>query len=101
MDITPIGIKCVFGNFISCAKTFDHIPYKHCCENSAYDVHKGYHDSHDYSDQNCVPCILGYLQQEIPKRFTMFTEVYLPTESHQESTSGPTKMNSNETLRSM
>ncbi|KAI5681585.1 hypothetical protein M9H77_02813 [Catharanthus roseus] len=41
------------GNCSSRAKTFDHIPYDDCCENSPYDVHKGYHGSHDNSDQNC------------------------------------------------
>ncbi|KAI5664470.1 hypothetical protein M9H77_23793 [Catharanthus roseus] len=40
------------GNFSSRAKAFDHIPYEDC-ENSPYDVHKGYHGSHDYRDQNC------------------------------------------------
>ncbi|KAI5664187.1 hypothetical protein M9H77_23510 [Catharanthus roseus] len=46
---SQIGI----GNFSSRAKTFDHIPYDDCCENSPYDVHKGYHGSHHYSDQSC------------------------------------------------
>ncbi|KAI5681954.1 hypothetical protein M9H77_03182 [Catharanthus roseus] len=33
------------GNFSSHAKAFDHIPYEECCENSLYDVHKGYHET--------------------------------------------------------
>ncbi|KAI5667742.1 hypothetical protein M9H77_17595 [Catharanthus roseus] len=41
------------GNFSSRAKTFDRISYEDCCENGPYDVPKGYHGSHDYSDQNC------------------------------------------------
>ncbi|KAI5667734.1 hypothetical protein M9H77_17587 [Catharanthus roseus] len=41
------------GNFSSYAKAFDHIPYEDCYEKSPYDVRKGYHGSHDYSDQNC------------------------------------------------
>ncbi|KAI5653046.1 hypothetical protein M9H77_30233 [Catharanthus roseus] len=41
------------GNFSYHAKAFGHILHEHCCENSRYDVHKGYHGSHDYSDQNC------------------------------------------------
>ncbi|KAI5681715.1 hypothetical protein M9H77_02943 [Catharanthus roseus] len=31
------------GNFSSRAKAFDHILYEDCCENSPYDIHKGYH----------------------------------------------------------
>ncbi|KAI5678511.1 hypothetical protein M9H77_09461 [Catharanthus roseus] len=38
MDNLPIGIKCALD---------------YCCENSPYDIHKGYHSSHDYSDQSC------------------------------------------------
>ncbi|KAI5672712.1 hypothetical protein M9H77_13076 [Catharanthus roseus] len=41
------------GNFSSRAKTFDHIPYENCCENSPYDVHEGYQGCHDYYDQIC------------------------------------------------
>ncbi|KAI5654045.1 hypothetical protein M9H77_31232 [Catharanthus roseus] len=41
------------SNFSSCAKAFDHIPYEDCCVNSPYDVHKRYHGSHEYRDQNC------------------------------------------------
>ncbi|KAI5668690.1 hypothetical protein M9H77_18543 [Catharanthus roseus] len=41
------------GNFYSHAKTFDYIPYEYYCENSPYDVHKRYHGSNDYGDQNC------------------------------------------------
>ncbi|KAI5671533.1 hypothetical protein M9H77_11897 [Catharanthus roseus] len=32
------------SNFSSRAKAFDHIPYKDCCENSPYDIHKGDHE---------------------------------------------------------
>ncbi|KAI5672662.1 hypothetical protein M9H77_13026 [Catharanthus roseus] len=48
------------GNFSSRAKAFDHIPYEDCCENSPYYVHKGYHSSHDYRDQNCVEIVLRW-----------------------------------------
>ncbi|KAI5681831.1 hypothetical protein M9H77_03059 [Catharanthus roseus] len=41
------------GNFSSRSKTFGHMTYDNYCENSSYDVHKGYHGSHDYSYQGC------------------------------------------------
>ncbi|KAI5667334.1 hypothetical protein M9H77_17187 [Catharanthus roseus] len=41
------------GNFSSRAKTYDHIPYNDCGENSLYDIHKGYHGGHDYKTKSC------------------------------------------------
>ncbi|KAI5653856.1 hypothetical protein M9H77_31043 [Catharanthus roseus] len=46
---SQIGI----GNFSSRAKTFDHIPYKYCCENCPYDVHKrSFGDIHNIASFN-------------------------------------------------
>ncbi|KAI5677752.1 hypothetical protein M9H77_08702 [Catharanthus roseus] len=41
------------GNFSSYGKAFDHICHEEYFDNSPYGIHKGYHGSHDSSDQNC------------------------------------------------
>ncbi|KAI5649986.1 hypothetical protein M9H77_35991 [Catharanthus roseus] len=67
------------GKFFPRAKTFDHMPYDDhrayegvigiydYCENSPYDIYKGYHGSHDYKMMllMCLNCKISMILIEL------------------------------------